>query len=346
MKEAKLMDSLGHVSLFPFYLFYGVERFFVHRCIAIIKKRVVPSKDISEICYHPFYGSETNVEELLSLARTPSFFAKTQLVLVREAEKLKETCKKKLAQYADNPAPFTCIVLVAGEKLPNNEFFKKIKKNWPDACLEFSKCNRTQRRKWAEKICEEKGLTKQIAKSLLSEVLDESALNLEALERRIEMFSLYLDGDNRISADDDVLLPVWTEVSAEQGYRLTDALLKGDTQETLVLLHRFLEQGTPALLILSRIIWEMRRVHRMQEGMKQGESVEAILQAGRIPPFKKNLYLSIAKKVPETMMKEIFFSLLETDRMLKSSRLDPQWHLENLCKEILQAQAPTQKSAH
>ena len=336
LKEGKSLTRLQDAPLSPFYLFSGKERFFIRRGIDIIRNRVITPKDLSEILHHPLYGVETNIEELLSLAQTPPFFEKTQLILVREAEKLNESCKKGLAQYADQPAPFTCIVLVTGEKIPNHQLFKKVQTYWPQACLVFSKLNRNQRKKWVEVILKEKGLKKKIPAILLSELLEETSMPLEILENQIEILSLYLEGEKPGSIDTS-LPPTWTEVPTEQGYLLTDALLKGDEQETLVLLQKFLEKGTPPLLILSRIIWEVRRIQQLQEGMERGDSIERILRSARIPPFKKNLYISMARRVPGSIIRKIFLTLLEKDRALKSSRLNPQWHLEDLCRQFLQA---------
>lgn len=331
-----MLARLSEAPLSPFYVFFGKERFFVERCIDVVKRRIITSPDQAEILYYPLYGSEMNVAELLAIAQTPPFFDQTQLVLVREAEKLKEPCREALEQYAESPSPFTCMVLVAGEKPPKNRLFKKIQELWPQACLEFPELKGSKLRKWVERIAEEKGLGEKISAGALSGLIGEDPITLAALEGQMEMLSLFLEGED-LEGPDAGLPAAWHALPENQGWLLTDPLLKGNEQKTLAMLHRFLDQGTAPLLILGRIVWEVRRIQRVQEGMELGEPVEEACKAINILPFKRNLYISAARRIPASTLRRIFSSLREKDRSLKSSRMPPQWHLEDLCRQILEA---------
>jgi len=328
------LRRLHEGPLHPFYVLHGKERYFVRKAIAVLKQRILASPDSREMLYYPFYGSETSAEELINIADTVPFFQNTQLVLVWEAEKLKEPCRKALLEYAQDPSETTCLVLVAAENLLKASLFQYLHKQWPQACFGFPRLNRSQRLQWLQDRAKEKGLTRHLSRDLVEDLLSGGQVTLETLENQMEMLSLYfLNGEeDGLSGTLPFLLP---EIPGDQGYLLTDALLGGRENKCMELLHRFLDSGTPSLLILSRIAWEIRRLWQIQEGMERGESPEELFRSLRVLPFKKDFYLSLARKIPRSGLQEVFFSLLNKDRELKSSRVNPAWHLEELCRDIL-----------
>ncbi len=338
LKEGQAIARLADTPLRPIYLLHGREQYFIRKCIRVIKKRLLASPDMQDVLSYSFYGSATQAEEILAVAQAPSFFQERQLILVREADKLKAPCQKKILAYMEAPSPEACVVFVAGEKLhAKNAMFNALKKMGPDACLGFPGLKKDQRKKWVLAIAEEKGLKSRLTPVMLSSFLDESTLPLDTVATRLEILSLYLQDGNDPRETGDPLPPEWSEAPLEQGYLLTDALLRGAEKESLVLMHRYVEQGTHPILILSRITWEMRRLARIQEARGRGVPVEDVIRSLRIPPFKQNFYLRLAGRIPEHVMREIFFSLQAKDRALKSSKLNLTWHLEELCTQILRA---------
>jgi len=336
--EDRLFSRLRDETLQPVYLFHGRETFFVDRCLELIRQRIFPSEDLRDVLSHVFHGPDTPADEFLSVARTPPFFHEKQLVLVREADKLKDPPGwKKMIAYVEQPSSASCVVFVAGEKLPKkNPFFTALTKLGSDACIEFPALQKGPYRKWVERIAREKGVEKRLSPEMFAGFLEEGYIPLASIENRLEMLSLYLLGEDAGDRPDR-LPPEWFGGALEKGFVFTDALLRGDEPETLTLLHRFLEQGTPAVLLLSRISWEIRRIKQLQEARRRGQSTEAVFRSARIPPFKTNQYVSLANRIPEHVIDRLTFALLETDRALKSSFTNHQWHLEGLCIRIMQS---------
>ena len=331
--EEKLKRLLQE-PLNPIYVLYGKERYFVRQAVKVIKGRILVSPELREMLYYPLYASETGPAELINLAQSVPFFDNTQLVLLWEAEKLKEPARKALLEYAHNPSETTCLVLVAADNLPKAALFQYLQKQWPKACIGFPPLNRAQRLKWVRQKVRENRITRHLSPGLLEDLIAGGHVTLETLEKQVEMLALYLEDSDAEGLNGPLpfLLP---EIPAEQGYLLTDALLKGHESKSMELLHRFLESGTPSLLVLSRLAWEIRRILQIQEGMDRGLSPEDSFRSTRIPAFKSNLYLPLARKLPRKGLERLFMSLQEKDRELKSSRLDPAWHLEELCREII-----------
>jgi len=322
----------------PFHVLYGKERYFIRKAVSILKQRLLPSPDDYELLYHSVYGPEVSGAELADLARSVPFFDRTRLVIVWDAEKLKERDRKELEGYAEDPAPFTCMAFVAGEVLPKGTLFALLRNRYSGAWFGFPSLKRSECLRWLEGVAREKGLGRHARPDVLEGLLAGGQASLESLERQLEILALYVQDleEDRIS---DPLPFGFPEISLDQAYRLTDPLLKGDVPAVLDILNRFVGQGVPPLILLSRIAWEIRKLWQLKDEMEKGSVTDATLRSIRIPPFKKAVYASLARRLSWRSLGEMFFSVGEADRLLKSSRLDPQFHLEDLCERIAQLAA-------
>jgi DNA polymerase-3 subunit delta len=318
---------------YPFYVLFGKEGYFVRQAVARLKQRILPSQDLYELLYNSFYGPEVNGADLADLCSTMPFFEHTRLVLVWDADKLKETDQREILRYAEDPAPFTSVVFVAGEDFPKGTLFAFLKDRHPGTCLGFPGLKRAECLRWLQKRAKEKGLGARVSPDMIEGLLAGGQVSLEALENQLEILALYVQGleDRRIK---ECLPFAFPEISLDQAYRLTDPLLRGELPNVLDILTRFVAQGVPPLILLSRIAWEIRRLWQIKEEMERGPITDSFLRSIRVQPFKKAEYASLARRLSWASLGKIFFALGESDRLLKSSRLDPQLHLEGLCERI------------
>jgi DNA polymerase-3 subunit delta len=314
---------------------YGKERYFIRRAVSILKQRLLHSPGDYELLYHSVYGPEVSGAELADLARSVPFFEQTRLIIVWDAEKLKERDRKEIQQYAEDPAPFTCMAFVAGQEFPKGTLFGFLRDRYPGAIIGFPGMKRSECLRWLERVAKEKGLGPHARPDVLEGLLAGGQASLESLEMQLETLALYVHDleEDKIS---DPLPFGFPEISIEQAYRLTDPLLKGDVPDVLDILNRFVGQGVPPLILLSRIAWEVRKLWHLKDEMERGSVTDAYLRSIRIPPFKKSMYVSLARRLPWRSLSQMFFSVGEADRLLKSSRLEAQFHLEDLCERIAQ----------
>jgi DNA polymerase-3 subunit delta len=186
---------------------------------------------------------------------------------------------------------------------------------------------------WARRLAREKGLASYLSPDILEGLVETGQVSLGSMERQIAVLSLYVrDLDaNRI---EDPLPFGMPDVALQQSYRLTDPLLRGESEEALEVLNRFLGQGIAPLALLARIAWEIRKLWALKDEMTRGPVSDSFMRSIRIQPFKKAMYTSAARRLSWGALGEMVFSLGETDRLLKSSRLDPRMHLEALCQRM------------
>ncbi len=334
-KEGQVLRQLVEGPVSPVYLLYGKERFFIRRAVGILKQKVLDSPDMNELLYHVLYASETNEEELLGLAGTMPFFDRTQLILVYEAEKIKDAFGKALLEYAEDPSPFTCMVLVAGEELPKREPFKTLQKNRSVACRGFPWLKASPRKAWLRDLAREKGFSPGDSASWMDGLLAGGDVSLEVLENQLDIMRLYLEGGESKGLDDPMPF-LFADIPPEQGYLFTDALIEGKGQEAMELLGRFLGQGTYPPLLLSRMAWEARKLWGLQAALAAGQTVKDACVSSKILPFKVDSYHAAARRMVRASLAQMFLCLHETEIKLKmGSALDSRWHLEEACKAFI-----------
>lgn len=324
---------LTKAELSPFYVLFGKERYFIREAVARLKERVVPSPDLRELLLHSVVASEVSGAELADLGRSEPFFSGTQLILVRDADKLRERDQKELQTYAEDPAPFTHMVFLAGEEFPKGALFTFLKKRYPGACQGFQSLKHGACVEWVRKMAKEKGLERHLTPEILEGLVETGQASLGSLERQLATLALYVQ-DLEQDRIEDSLPFAMPEIALQQSYRFTDPLLKADLADALQVLDRLVGQGIAPLALLSRIAWEIRKIWQFKDEMERGQVSDSFLRSVRIQPFKKAMYASAARQLSWNALGKVFFSLGETDRLLKSSRLAPQIHLEELCERI------------
>ena len=329
----KFEALLTKAKLSPIYVLFGKERYFIGEAVARIKERVVSSPDRQDLLFHSVVASEVSGAELAELGRTAPFFDDSQLILVRDADKLKERDQKELQTYAEDPAPFTHMVFLAGDEFPKGALFTFLKKRYAGACQGFESLKRGACMEWVRKMAKEKDLERHLTPEILEGLVETGQASLGSLERQLATLALYVQDleQNRI---EDSLPFAMPEIALQQSYRFTDPLLKGDLGGALQVLDRLVGQGIAPLALLSRIAWEIRKIWQLKDEMERGQVSDSFLRSLRIQLFKKAMYASAARQLSWNALGKVFFSLGETDRLLKSSRLAPQIHLEELCERI------------
>ena len=123
MKELDLiLKNIKNKELLPIYFFHGEEPFFMDVAVKSFENDVLEEneKDFGQTVV---YGKDTNLEEIISLARQFPMFGELNLIIIKEAQDLVFSVTKKqeeagkenpgvkaLLNYIQNPTPTTVLV--------------------------------------------------------------------------------------------------------------------------------------------------------------------------------------------------------------------------------------------
>ena len=113
MHYQQILQNLADKKYAPLYFLQGMEPFYIHTILQYIEENVVPPQAKS-FDMRTLYGHETTLQQILTHAKRFPMIASHQVVLVKEAQHLqdlqKESGKKQLLQYLENPNPQTLLV--------------------------------------------------------------------------------------------------------------------------------------------------------------------------------------------------------------------------------------------
>ena len=124
-----MRDLLGAIQsrqFAPLYLLGGEEPYLLDVLSDAIEANAMEEheRDFNQTI---LYGRDSDLDQVLAAARQFPMMAERRLVLVKEAQDLREWKSKdkleKLAAYADNPVASTVLVLVHRNKMPDKPVF-------------------------------------------------------------------------------------------------------------------------------------------------------------------------------------------------------------------------------
>ena len=131
MKEAlALLKRIQQKQYQPVYLLQGAEETYFVDLIAKYIEDNVLAEDQKAFNQTILYGKDTDVDELINLAKRYPMMAEHQVIILREAQSLKNP--DKLEAYVAQPQPTTILVLCFKHKKPDGrkKVFKDIKSKY------------------------------------------------------------------------------------------------------------------------------------------------------------------------------------------------------------------------
>ncbi len=129
MTYDEILKNIKNRVFSPIYYLHGDEAFFIDKICEAIDKTVLNEmeKDFNQTVV---YGRETDIKTIISMAKRFPMMASHQVVLVKEAQQLKNI--DELLSYAENPQPSTILVFCHkyGKIDGRKKVAQKIKKSY------------------------------------------------------------------------------------------------------------------------------------------------------------------------------------------------------------------------
>jgi len=255
-------------------------------------------------------------------------FAKRRLVVGRGIDLLKAEELEGLADYVADPNPSTCLVLT-GEKLDSR--WKAIGAMKKAGYLhEFPRLRDRELPSW---IAREAASRKIAIDADGAQALAEAAgPDLGRLSQALEQLALYVGAGGRIGrAEVETLI---AETRERGVFELTKAIGDGNVNRALALLGNMLANREPPLRIQFMLVRQIRQIWRAKELVAAGTPRMEIAGAVGIAPFFLDDVLLPARRMSEAALERSFRRLYQSDRSLKSSRIDPELYITRLIRQL------------
>ncbi len=274
-----------------------------------------------------FQAGEDGMEAVLTAVETLPFGSYRRIVLVRNAERIKEPDLSLLRDYAANPVRTNLLVLVAvgldrRSKLPS--IFSK------EQVVIVPPKKGDSLRKWLRARFAQRDLV--VSERALSFILENSSGALSDLDQLVEKLRLYYAGSHDLDVED--VAPLVEPLSAADVYQLPDRICSGDLGAALKMVRRLFRQEEDALRILFILAAHFRSLLAIRglrdEGYKRGE-IQARLHLDDWRYQRLVPYLN-AYKLPELI--NIYHQIMQADIDLKTGVYSGELAVEMLVAHI------------
>jgi DNA polymerase-3 subunit delta len=319
-------------QLRPIYLLLGEERFLQTLAFAELRAAVLGKKDLG-LNEDIFDAGETDVETVISAARTLPMMAPRRLVVVRSLERWEPKSEARteapregkgraaafdrLAEYVEAPSPTTTLVMFAG-KLDNRRRLVTVAKKL-GFVVECDAPPRHALRDWVGKRARVRG--KGLSDGVAELILDLAGPELSRLDDAVERLSLYVGDSAEIGTD--AVAEAIVGVKPSSVWELTGAVARRDLGAALAALARVYDPKDRGLPLLGTLAWSTRQLIKFSAATARGlPPAEAARHAGA-PPFKANELADQCRRLPVEELARWIVVLSQVDLALKGASKRP-----------------------
>ena len=323
-----LMRSLGKGELLPVYVLGGEEALLKSRATERIRRLTLDGSP-EGFNEDTFEGRGLRASAILDAARTLPMMAERRFILVRDAELLDANEQGNVARYLEAAAPSATLVLLA-EKLDGRSRLVKAAK--AAGCLFDAK---PLKGATLQKFLETEAKSKKtpLAPRAGAALIDTLGEDLGALIDAIERLSLYVGDGGTI--DLDAIEICVTRARVETIWKLVDSLSIRDAGGAIAAADSLLRDRTNALSLLAMIARQLRMIAKMRQALSEGMSDNEAAKLAGFPPFKAQAARTAARRWNLRLFEIAFEEIAQTERLIKSSRVDPADRVMALLLEIL-----------
>jgi len=216
----------------PLYWLEGEEEFYIDEVMEFAEKKILTPGD-AEFNLSIFYGKDANWVDVLNACRRYPMFAERQVVLLKEAQQMKDI--DKLEGYIEKPLASTVLVVsYKGKTLDGRSRISKLVKKHGEVFLS-KKIYDNQLPSWTSGYLQSKGY--QITPRALTLLVDHIGNDLNRISNEIEKLSINLVNEKNITEDD---IEKYIGVSKEYNiFELQHAISKKDLSKGIRIIQYF-----------------------------------------------------------------------------------------------------------
>ena len=313
----------------PVYYFFGEDSYNLSKTRHILEEAFKPLLS-SEFDKETIYSENRTLDEILSLASSFPFGSEKKLMIVREAEKIKD--KKALKDYALSPAEFTVLAFFHNGAITNlnTEPFKTLSAN--NYLFEAKELKGKNLIAWLIGEAEEKGKT--LAEENAQVLVDIVGENRSMLEDQLEKICIFLNQKKEITIE--AIQQISSELKQFNIFDLQNAIGEKDKAKAITVVNNLIDNGAePTFIIamLTRYFTGLAKITELRS--KNIPDREAARVVGTHPYFYPG-YVRARSIFSDKKLVEVFRSLLKADVSVKTTSADDKTIITLLIAEILQ----------
>ncbi|HMA77101.1 MAG TPA: DNA polymerase III subunit delta [Candidatus Krumholzibacteriaceae bacterium] len=269
----KIFSSLDKKEKSNLYLLKGREKFIMEQFERKIASSVQGGDGMNAFNLSVAYGRDVDIEEFISAANSFPFMGGKKVLVLRELEKMRGSCKK-LAQYCEDPVESSIVVIVynthdqTGRRIKPPRGFNKleeaVKKNGD--VIRFRKLNEGDLRRWI--IQKAKTMGVKISSEASKTLVERIGENIYDLKNELDKLAVVYE-DRKVDIED--LRQVIGNYRFNGIYDLIDRLGPQRESEILEILFKIINSGAerPSVIVYN-LIRNFITLLKIKYGYKSG----------------------------------------------------------------------------
>lgn len=308
------MASADLGDLKPVYLIYGSEPLLLERAEKRLRDRLAAVADL-DFNLDVFDGGSASADDVLNAANTMPFMSDRRLVIVKDVDKMDSAATERLTDYAKDPAPYTCLVLVATKVAKNTKLYKAVAGS--GVAFEYAAPKRNEYAGEVVRLLKERG--RRITPAAAQILVDIVGRDLRRLDTEADKLVAFVDGAESVSESDV------RSVAANSGetsvFELTDAVGDRDTTRAIRVLGRLLGSETPLMAhaMLARHVRAMIGARALSD---RGMSPDAMAPEIGMPPWQVRNVVRQSQRFSALELSRALQGLAACEEEMKTSPTD------------------------
>ncbi|MEJ2104830.1 MAG: DNA polymerase III subunit delta [Ignavibacteriaceae bacterium] len=313
----------------PVYYFFGEDSYNLTSALHILEESFIPLLK-SDFDKEIIYSEDKSINDILGLATAFPFGSEKKLIIVKEAEKIKD--KKPLKDYAASPAEFTVVAFFHNGVITNlkSEPFKTLDAN--DFLFEAKELKGKNLVNWLISVAYEKG--KNLSEENAQVLVDIVGENRSMLEDQLEKICVYLNKEKVITIES--IQQVSSELKQFNIFDLQNAIGVKDKAKSITVANNLLDNGAEPTFIIAMLTRYFTGLSKIPElKSKNIPDMEAARIVGT-HPFYYPKYIRARNLYSDKKLVEVFRALLKADVSVKTTSANEKTIILILIEEILQ----------
>ena len=320
----RLNQDIKERSFCPVYCLYGEEAFLKRNYKNLLKEAILGDDTMN---FQSFYGKETNLTEIISLADTMPFFAEKRLILVENSGLFKKD-PEPLASYLPTMPESTVLLFVEEQVDKRNKRYKKVKDLGYVA--ELSRQPESLLKTWIFQILkrENRKITKGAMELLLSSVGDD----MELIKNELDKLIAYTEGrEGIVPADVEAVCSV--QITGKIFDMITN-IAAGRQKAALDEYYDLLALKEPPMRILFLIARQFNQLLSVKELMSIGKGKDEIAKKVGLQPFVAGKVMTQARAFSGEKLRSYVEKCVSCEEAVKTGRLNDQLAAELVIMEF------------
>lgn len=300
------------------YLIYGAEDLLVEQVLNQLKGKLAEQGDADFDSATFDAAAALTAEEVIDSCNTMPFLAERRLVIVRNADKLAKEGLDRLAAYAEDPAPFTALVL-SGEKFAKNtKLYKAVERLAGRGFIkELAKPTKSDYPRRVIEMFDARGkrIDRESAELLVSSV----GFDLRRLSVEVGKAVNYVGDRAQVTRED--IAEVAATTAPTSVFEFLDALAARDCRLSLRLLADLLGEGESIFGIHAMSLRQLRDLMASRALLDRGDAsvAEGMRVLGR-PDWQVKRAFKQAKSFTSAELVALIQTAAKAEQEMKTSR--------------------------